>query len=124
MADEKTEKKKPGRKKWLVAALLILAAVFAIQTARSSVSKARAATDAANERSAKALAQITFLRGDGGAVAGNYDAENGKLVALDTAPTGYGRCELHRGDYLTVSVDESGEATVSWSQGGANHNES
>lgn len=127
--------------------MLIVVAIIAILVAVSiplfstSLERARKATDAANERAAKALAVASLLEqklnGDGAALTAatyNYDAATGELVADGTVPAGYGQCSTnsHADAYITVTFSQSGGTsapidgyTIDWAGGtnpGDNHN--
>lgn len=97
--------------------MLIVVAIIAILVAVSiplftnSLERAKRATDAANERAAKAAAasmilEISFNGGSGTLPASmNYDAAKGELVARTETPTSYGQCSAHAGGYIVVTFD-------------------
>lgn len=115
--------------------MLIVVAIIAILIAISipflldALERARQATDAANERSAKAEIIACYMldapyEGTNKVQASEgsttheyiYDAGTGKLT--DTADDlAYGKCDTHKGGYIKVSITAAGEVTVSWSVG-------
>ena len=124
----------------IVVAIIAILIAVSIPLVSGSLEKAREATDQANERAAKAAANIEYLTGDlkydqtGGTVCrAYYDAESGSLnlpTAADgsgsaTTPTqSYGKCHTsapsgggHSGGYLQVDITKgSGEVDLTWVQ--------
>ncbi len=118
--------------------MLIVVAIIAILVAVSiplitgALERTRIATDAANERAAKAEATIAYLSDslDTEVIAGGfeaetayaYDAANGKLVAADGTLSGvtpYGKCTTHKHNedkYIFVYVSEEGQVYVKWDE--------
>lgn len=106
--------------------MLIVVAIIAILVAVSipviggALDKARKATDAANERAAKAAAVIAYLTEEqvGGVAFStgtdyNYDAANGILTTGTV--NGYGQCSNHKGEYIVIKVVDTGTVSLKWS---------
>ena len=95
----------------IVVAIIAILVAVSIPMVTSSLDKARKATDAANERAAKAAAVIEYMtngkKGDF-----KYDAVDGKLVAESENVNSYGQCSGHKGGYITVTIDEDGDITT------------
>ncbi len=111
----------------IVVAIIAILIAVSIPLVSGALDKARKATDAANERAAKAAAVIKYMTGDI-AFTGDpssaefyYDATAGDLKDNATAPTDqkYGQCSDHKEEYLTVEIYEDGNVTVEWSGGKA-----
>lgn len=109
----------------IVVAIIAILIAVSIPLINNALDRAKHATDAANERAAKAEILICYLAdapfdGTNKVVVDttyNYDAVNGKLLAENNVPdTKYGQHLNH--DYLTVEVDENGEVTLAWKAGG------
>lgn len=113
-----------------VVALLLLGvvAIGGIATwflAKPAVVRAQVASDAANERAAKAAMLVGQLSGQ--IKVGEemiYDAETGQMLTLDEArrsiKTGYGKCTGennspgHKGGILKLTVDNNGNVKMMW----------
>ena len=110
--------------------MLIVVAIIAILVAVSipivgqALERARKATDAANERAAKAEFTICYLNGklDGADFPDisnpnkiyYYDAVNGKLTT-DRPSVGYGKCTAsHKGKVLAGKMTADGDLTLGW----------
>lgn len=108
----------------IVVAIIAILIAVSIPLINNALDRAKHATDAANERAAKAEILICYLADtpyDGTNKVEvdklyNYDAVNGKLLAENNVPTTYGQHITH--DYLTVKVSENGEVTLAWKAGG------
>lgn len=106
----------------IVVAIIAILVAVSIPLINSSLERAREATDAANERAAKAEAAIMLLteKIDFGTDATKtlvYNAEDGSLG--DTTPTGYGKCASHKGSYVVVRITKSsGKIEVAWATSG------
>lgn len=103
----------------IVVAIIAILVAVSIPLVSNSLEKARKATDAANERAAKAAALADYmLKGKTEKVTYNYHADDGSVEVGGTAPTGYGQCSVHKGDYITVTIDSDGTVNVEWSKKG------
>lgn len=119
----------------IVVAIVAILIAVSIPLVGSSLERARKATDAANERAAKAEIVLCYMTGsewapgqkvfaydDSGAGVPErryyaYDAANGKLV--QARPAGYGKCDKHKDQYLIVWIKKSGDVFMLWT--GANN---
>lgn len=109
----------------IVVAIIAILVAISIPLVNSSLEKARIATDAANERAAKALVTVEYLTNENPVAITDqyYDAAQGKIV--NAAPTpGYGKCTAHKDGVLKVSVTAEGDVTLEWEGGskGTLHN--
>lgn len=113
----------------IVVAIIAILIAVSIPLVASALEKTRMATDAANERAAKAEAVVVYLEAgkidgstDDGLTANTayfYDAMNGKLVPAakfgDITP--YGKCTTNSHDsnhVLAVAIDDVGEVHMMW----------
>lgn len=134
-------KKLDGEDGFTLVEMLIVVAIIAILVAvsiplvNSALERARIATDAANERSARALATVRYLTddiekapndtgGDSTTHSYLYDAANGVLIysgghSLTGTYKPYGQCTTneHKGKYLLVQVLENGTVRLAWAEG-------
>ncbi len=108
--------------------MLIVVAIIAILVAVSiplvgmATERAEHATDAANERAAKAEILLLFLTqenvGSSPVATGTkyyYDAAKGSLSANTTGITGYGKHDDHKGDILKLTLAATtNEVLMSW----------
>lgn len=115
--------------------MLIVVAIIAILVAVSiplitgALERTRIATDAANERAAKAEASILYLSSELNATGLPdfdkdelyvYDAANGKLeVATSTlAISTYGKCTTNKhgsdNEVIYIQISEDGEVEIAW----------
>ena len=110
----------------IVVAIIAILIAVSIPMVTGARDKARVATDQANERSAMAVALITYLSEDDPMtnLAGKdkyYVVSNTEGKLLDAEPTsaGYGKCKTHDGAYLKVhfDVDDPSEITLEWAGG-------
>lgn len=117
----------------IVVAIVAILIAVSIPLVGSSLERARKATDAANERAAKAEilicymsdteyapGQKVFAYDDNGAGVPEkryyaYDAANGKLV--QARPAGYGKYGTHKDRYLLVWI-ENNTVYLWWNTGG------
>lgn len=112
----------------IVVAIIAILIAVSIPMVNGALDKARKATDAANERSAKAAATIAYI--SDGKPAGDYayDAAKGELVPTSTTGLSYGKCDAHKGGHIKVTI--KGEVTgatpqpssieISWSTSNPN----
>ncbi len=99
----------------IVVAIIAILIAISIPIVNSALEKARIATDAANERSAKALGTIKYLTNDYDSTKTYYfHADTGKLEETEPTDAGYGKCTDHNGGYIKVSIDEDGNISVKW----------
>jgi type IV pilus assembly protein PilA len=120
---EKLKKKLKKNGGFTLMEMLIVVAIIAILIAISipimntALNNARVATDAANERAAKAAATITYLT-DGVTTDTTlyYDTTTGSLVSTQPS-TGYGKCSTHKGSVLSATITTDGTVSVAWSAG-------
>lgn len=109
----------------IVVAIIAILVIVSIPMVKSSLDKAKKATDDANERAAKAAAIAEFFLTDpvpSSAVEYHYDADSGKaLKSIDAnydSITSYGQGTTKGGEtrdsYVIVTVNPDGSATVSW----------
>lgn len=115
----------------IVVAIIAILIAVSIPLVSSSMDKTRHATDAANERAAKAEIMLQFLAGDEAKYKGDdgtlktqpfdatkdyyYDAKEG-VLSIQAPTTSYGQCEKgkHVGSYLKVKIDSDGIVTMEW----------
>ena len=109
----------------VVAIIAILVAV-SIPIVNTALERARVATDAANERAAKAEALIILLADEGTMFSPSitskdfyYNAVNGTLEENNAGIAGYGKCttKSHQGAYIKVSLTDKGEMKLYWGTG-------
>lgn len=120
----------------IVVAIIAILVAVSIPLVGSALEKAREATDAANERAAKAEITIAYLGGDLNVSAGIdsvevdtpylYDAVNGVLKESTTTDTitAYGKCKDHKtNNILAVKVNDKGEVSLAWTTKGGTIND-
>ena len=114
--------KKRNQKGFTLMEMLIVVAIIAILVAISipvfntQLNKAKANTDLANERAAKAMAVAGYLTADTTPTAEAtyyYDAVNGTLVAAKPA-AGYGKSAANNNKAIKVTVAVDGTVTTIW----------
>ncbi len=116
----------------IVVAIIAILVAVSIPLVNTSLEKTRVATDAANERAAKAAATVGYLSETLPGMANAdppgevpyttqdyfYDAVNGEIVkdAGDISKP-YGKCTKDKGHkdmYIKVNVTENGIVTIEW----------
>lgn len=97
----------------IVVAIIAILIAVSIPLVSTSLEKARKATDAANERSAKAAVLIQYIE-DGKAGEYFYDAAKGKAVKKSDGIAKYGKCTDHKGGIVKATIDSKGEVIISW----------
>jgi type IV pilus assembly protein PilA len=99
----------------IVVAIIAILIAISIPIMNTALNNARTATDAANERAAKAAATITYLTdGVSGDTTLYYDAVAGSLTSTQPSD-GYGKCKTHKGSVLSATITTDGTVTVAWS---------
>lgn len=107
----------------IVVAIIAILVIVSIPMVKSSLDKAKKATDDANERAAKAAAIATYYMTDPvpDTATYYYDAKTGKAIAVTgggggTVPDSYGQGSNDRNGYVIVEIAADGTATVDWSE--------
>lgn len=110
----------------IVVAIIAILVAVSIPLINGALERTRIATDAANERAAKAEAVIAYLSDELDVTTGidfeantpyYYNAAEGSLSAT-TISAGYGRCENHKGDIIAIKVGEDGVVSIAWIDAG------
>ena len=99
----------------IVVGIIAVLVAVSIPMVNSSLDKAKNATDAANERAAKAAVMVDYLSNNTKIEAGmKYDAANGKMSTGSV--DGYGRCSAHKGGFIKVESfnEKTGELKLEW----------
>lgn len=99
----------------IVVAIIAILIAVSIPLVSNSMEKTQKATDAANERAAKAEITLMYLTDTGFTTKKvyAYDAIDGKLKT--TVPTEkYGQCTNHKTKFLNVMMDENGTVYMLW----------
>lgn len=107
----------------IVVAIIAILVAVSIPLVNSSLERTRKATDAANERAAKAEATIQYLSESlpgqdptaPDEIPCYYDAASGKIVQNygDVAIT-YGKCKGHKDGIIKIVVKDTGEIELNW----------
>ncbi len=101
----------------IVVAIIAILIAISIPIFSSALEKARQATDAANERAAKAEIVAQYLLGEvtGGTTAYYYNAQDGCLETdvADAAPA-YGKCSTHEDRIIQVKIDTNAVVDIKW----------
>ncbi len=108
----------------IVVAIIAILVAVSIPLVSGALEKARKATDAANERAAKAAALIEYMANGTTATEADplkYDVTTG---AFTDAPKGYGQCADHKNGYITVAVGDDGNVILKWAGGETSGHES
>ncbi len=106
----------------IVVAIIAILIAVSIPLVSNALEKARQATDAANERAAKAEITISYLNSTIDADSDfdatevyAYDAVSGKLSSTDVPTKKYGQCDNHQGQYIIVKYNTSdATVTIAW----------
>lgn len=116
----------------IVVAIIAILVAVSIPLINGALERTRVATDAANERAAKAEAVIAYLSDELDVTTGitfekdtpyYYDAAEGSLSAT-TINAGYGRCANHKDSIIAIKVDEDGVVSIAWVTKGTNADDS
>lgn len=114
----------------IVVAIIAILVAVSIPMVNAALERARQATDAANERAAKAEITICYLTDaeyapgkkviayDDDTVKNTgyaYDAASGTLT--QTAPDTYGKCSKHKDKYLLLWIYKNGDVKMLWGRG-------
>lgn len=112
----------------IVVAIIAILVAVSIPLVNNALDRAKHATDAANERSAKAEILICYLSDEatmpGGGVFDKaltycYDAVDGALKAPATTINGYGKHGKHDGQVLYVRLGTNDEVEMLWDKAAA-----
>lgn len=112
----------------IVVAIIAILVIVSIPMVKSSLDKAKTATDDANERAGKAAALVEYMLNDGGTGTAKYyyDADSGKAIdeGEGKTPSNYGQGSKDKNDksrtgYVIVEIDADGNAEVKWSGSGS-----
>ena len=105
----------------IVVGIIAILVAVSIPMVNSSLEKTKIATDAANERAARAAAIITYLESGDDFSKDNtyaYDAVTGKsYLTIGTdykTPEAYGKCKDHEGCYLSTMIQTDGTLIMQW----------
>lgn len=104
----------------IVVAIVAILVIISIPMVKSSLDKAKSATDDANERAAKAAAIATFYMTEPVPASEEYyyDADTGEAKTEATGIKAYGKGTTKnsktRTGIVKVTVNGSGTATVEW----------
>ncbi len=99
----------------VVVAIIVILIAVSIPTFSGQMNKAKEATDAANERAAKAAALTAYLT-DGTTGTQYYNAADGKLYGSVT--TGYGKSDTNKDKCIKITIDSNGMVTnLTWETG-------
>lgn len=99
----------------IVVAIIAILIAVSIPLVSNSMEKTQKATDAANERAAKAEITLMYLT-DTGFTPGTayaYDAIDGKLKPAAPADK-YGQCSTHKNMFLSVVMTTGGNVYMQW----------
>ena len=100
----------------IVVAIIVILVAISIPTFTGQLNKAKAATDEANERSAKAVAAAAYLTEEAAEGDYYYDLSNGKIVSTTTNPSikGYGKVTAKKDQIIKATITSGGNVTISW----------
>ena len=108
----------------IVVAIIAILVIVSIPMVKSSLDKAKKATDDANERAAKGAAMVEYmLNGSGtGTAEYHYNADTGKAIKDNGSGIddyGQGTGTPARNGHVVVTIAADGTATVKWSGSGS-----
>lgn len=110
----------------IVVAIIAILVIVSIPMVKSSLDKAKTATDDANERAAKAAAMIEYMMNGAGTGEATYyyNADTGKAETGDgSGISDYGQETTKGGKtrkgHVIVEIDADGNAEVKWSGSGS-----
>lgn len=111
----------------IVVAIIAILVIVSIPMVKSSLDKAKKATDDANERAAKGAAMVEYMLNDGGTGTAkyHYDADTGKaledgsVVTINDYGQGTTKNSKTRKGHVIVDIDADGNVEVSWSGSGS-----
>lgn len=98
----------------IVVAIIAILIAISIPLVNNALERAKHATDAANERSAKAEVLINYLGDGSGETTGYYDAAAGSVNSTSSNIAGYGKHGGHKDQILYVECDTDGVVTMAW----------
>jgi len=100
----------------IVVAIIVILVAIAIPTFSSSLDDAKAATDAANLRGAKGIAEVADMTADGWSkiVGAEYDATKDYTLYYDIEageittekPEGYGQSADNKGEVIVIKISK------------------
>lgn len=99
----------------IVVAIIAILIAVSIPLVSNSMEKTQKATDAANERAAKAEITLMYLTDTGFATEKvyAYDAIDGKLKTTEPDEK-YGQCDSHKTKFLNVMMTKNGTVYMLW----------
>ena len=99
----------------IVVAIIAILVIVSIPMVKSSLDKAKTATDDANERAAKAAAMIEYMMSEDtdGAIY-YYNADTGKAQGDKADIKGYGQSSDQKGEIVQVEISADGTAKATW----------
>lgn len=103
----------------IVVAIIAILIAVSIPLVGNALERAKKATDAANERAAKAEITIMYLNHSADPTdtvytkdkTYAYDATSGKMLT-SKPDTAYGQCDTHKGQILLVKYDETNHTVI------------
>ncbi len=101
----------------IVVAIIAILVIVSIPMVKSSLDKAKTATDDANMRAAKAAAIAEFFLSDPVPTTDQtyyYNADTGAVSTSDAGITGYGQVSGREDQHVVVTVKPDGSAEAKW----------
>lgn len=100
----------------IVVAIIVILVAISIPTFTGQLNKAKAATDEANERSAKAVAAAAYLTEDKAEGDYYYDLSDGTIKLKSSNPSikGYGKVSAKKDQIIQASITSGGSVSISW----------